>query len=1462
MKASEKIRLVPRSLAVVAVIAAGAVACSPTGKEPRGREPASAANVRALTTQNGIGDNGLATNGIWDNGIWDNGIWDNGIWDNGIWDNGIWDNGIWDNGIWDNGLTGDAAAPGDALRSNPYARQLLQYIYSCAMPPATYDTFLDPNGGTLTCSSSTDCALGYSCAGNRCVVPLTGAIGVGINTDGTSWGESGRCDESCQRWVSACVLARTNAYGVHVRISMRAPANSPPGHELQFERVRRALAPDPSGTELDDFRNREGAYYGNLFATTPGKLDRTTGTFVPDWIKRKTPSGTSIGVYDADHVFAPGYPSHTNGPAAALIHTPVFTACAGPASNVPEITNRFCSSQGDQVVVTVPGVCLYDPAVPNAPFACAGDDRSANQHVGAIQECYTTTDPDLKISANKYDEVITVFLHEQTTTYGNGVCEEGEDDSTDLRSCPSDCPAGWAKNFEPSQGFGHGVVDVTSTSDPVNFAAPEISVVAPNDDSVIVAGHTVTGQSVDLGGGSYPATDGDGVLAKFDRDGRIVWTRRFQPALPADSVSMLSWDASGGIYVAGDGTITVVGTASDTFNVCIDINACSLEAATVIWFSSFTSDGTPLPSSSSSVRVGAIHPITIIGSKSYLDLRLTRATSVDSQGKLVFAAHYCGPLYFPLTVGGSETLQNMNGCSAAHPEKDLSPALLLAKIVPAAPGGTAATFDWVRSLGEGSPVGMPGGTSDPASSNQAGQAGLSLVIDHFNDDIVLLTGGTGGRLQKVHADGNDAWPSVAFASDCDGKKAYSVATVDERNHVSTDGGQRHSVHDGDVYVSGYAGAGAKFGCVGQDVACAGVAVTGPGLVPFVERMSGSNHSCKWVQFAKAVCPPIWKDGQWIPGSSCGGSFTSPDSASGPRVEGASIGFDPSGNVVLGSFGNPAVGGGLDFGVGTFPTYTANNIFVAAYGPDSGQLAWAGQIPTILSSFLLGLQTDSQGRVVVNGNYSGSMRVNGRLLVTAIPEQPTVVNSFVASFASPSLNDRNAPHIGEIPAAVARTTAPVSTVPKHIVAQATTADGADVFYPIPTAFDDGNAGVTVDCSPRPNTTFPIGTTTVTCTASDPLGNKASVSFDVTVADRLAPVFLPVSDITAQATGVGGAPVAYDLPTAIDQVDGVVMPSCVPASGSVFSVGRTTVTCEASDHASNKSKATFAVVVNAPADTTPPSITVPATMTVEATGPTGAIVTYIASATDNIGVASFACTPPSGSVLPIGTTNVTCSARDAAGNSSTRSFSVVVVDTTKPLWSKVPTSPIVAYATCTAGATVNYTKPVATDAVDGARSVTCTPASGSQFPVNKTTVTCTASDAQGNASSVSFTVWVQYQAPADGSFFLIPIRPDGTSVFAVGRPVPVRFKLTGASKDITNLTAKFQVTKLSSAAPGAANSTSDETVDDTDGAFKYRSLLKYYVYRWRTRDQSQGTYRISAVLGDGVVHQVNVALRTGP
>ena len=47
-----------------------------------------------------------------------------------------------------------------------------------------------------------------------------------------------------------------------------------------------------------------------------------------------------------------------------------------------------------------------------------------------------------------------------------------------------------------------------------------------------------------------------------------------------------------------------------------------------------------------------------------------------------------------------------------------------------------------------------------------------------------------------------------------------------------------------------------------------------------------------------------------------------------------------------------------------------------------------------------------------------------------------------------------------------------------------------------------------------------------------------------------------------------------------VDGSVPVICMPASGSTFPVGTTTVSCTATDHAGNKAAASFAVSVAAP------------------------------------------------------------------------------------------------------------------------------------------------------------------------------------------------------------------------------------------------------------------------------------------
>ncbi|MGI0024880.1 MAG: HYR domain-containing protein, partial [Nitrososphaera sp.] len=182
-----------------------------------------------------------------------------------------------------------------------------------------------------------------------------------------------------------------------------------------------------------------------------------------------------------------------------------------------------------------------------------------------------------------------------------------------------------------------------------------------------------------------------------------------------------------------------------------------------------------------------------------------------------------------------------------------------------------------------------------------------------------------------------------------------------------------------------------------------------------------------------------------------------------------------------------------------------------------------------------------------------------------------------------------------------------------------------------------------------------------------------------------------------------------------------------------------------------------IENAPAsDTTPPVVTAPANQIAEATSASGRVITYpAATATDNVdGTLTATCTPASGSMFPLGTTTVTCTATDSSGNTGTDSFTVTVRDTTPPTLT-LPSSMTVE-ATSASGRIVTFTA-TATDIVDGSRPVTCTPSSGSTFPLGTTTVNCSASDTRGNTRTGSFTVTVRettpptvvITSPADGS-----------------------------------------------------------------------------------------------------------------
>jgi hypothetical protein len=77
-----------------------------------------------------------------------------------------------------------------------------------------------------------------------------------------------------------------------------------------------------------------------------------------------------------------------------------------------------------------------------------------------------------------------------------------------------------------------------------------------------------------------------------------------------------------------------------------------------------------------------------------------------------------------------------------------------------------------------------------------------------------------------------------------------------------------------------------------------------------------------------------------------------------------------------------------------------------------------------------------------------------------------------------------------------------------------------------------------------------------------------------------------------------------------------------------------------------------------DTTGPALSLPSPIT-DATSPSGATVNYTATASDLVdGSVSVHCSRASGTVFAIGTTTVTCSAQDAAGNSTSGTFTVLV------------------------------------------------------------------------------------------------------------------------------------------------------------------------------------------------------------
>lgn len=261
--------------------------------------------------------------------------------------------------------------------------------------------------------------------------------------------------------------------------------------------------------------------------------------------------------------------------------------------------------------------------------------------------------------------------------------------------------------------------------------------------------------------------------------------------------------------------------------------------------------------------------------------------------------------------------------------------------------------------------------------------------------------------------------------------------------------------------------------------------------------------------------------------------------------------------------------------------------------------------------------------------------------------------------------------------------------------------------------------------------------VTATATDPGGSTSEFSNCAVVAVLTCIINCPADQnaFTGPNEAACGTRVTYPDPQIIGTCGTV---NCTPPTGSFFPVGSTQVTCTTGFGPS----CSFNVIVQ---DRTRPKITCPDNVTASAgAGQSSAVVNYPApTVTDNCPGATVSCSPPSGSIFPLGTSTVDCIARDDAINEAACFFTVTVNDSNGPTI-QCPANIVTAAPSGQTSTIVNYPPPVVTDNLPGA-TASCAPPSGSSFPVGITTVTCTATDTSGNRATCGFTITVNGGTP---------------------------------------------------------------------------------------------------------------------
>ena len=286
---------------------------------------------------------------------------------------------------------------------------------------------------------------------------------------------------------------------------------------------------------------------------------------------------------------------------------------------------------------------------------------------------------------------------------------------------------------------------------------------------------------------------------------------------------------------------------------------------------------------------------------------------------------------------------------------------------------------------------------------------------------------------------------------------------------------------------------------------------------------------------------------------------------------------------------------------------------------------------------------------------------------------------------------------------------------------------------PTASD--NCAINLVENDNPSLSFVNGINILTWKITDSASNTTTVTQTITVNDNEDPVLRIPADVLSTNCNVD-----IGVASATDNC-GVGIPiSNAPA---VFTLGITAVVWQISDAAGNTVSATQLITVSdtiAPLNTAPPNITVATDLnSCTASG----VVLGVPVTGDNCTVASVTNNAPAS--FPSGTTTVTWTVTDAAGN-TTRSYQQVLVeDNTAPV---IIPPPDITTNTCVFVLGV----PTVTDNCN----FTYSNDAPNIFPSGTTTVTWTVSDTSGNTATAT-----QRVTFADNSLPTITIQDENIS-----------------------------------------------------------------------------------------------------